>query len=50
MDDVPVSLGILGFGDNEVMGIGFGEFRLLGFFYLFDFFDGGGLFGCHINE
>ena len=50
MDDIPVGFGILCFGDNEVVGIGFGEFRLFGLFYLLDLFNGGRLFGCHVNE
>jgi len=50
VNDIPVGFGVLGLGDNEVVGIGLSEFRLFGLFYLFDFFNGGRLFGCHVNE
>ena len=50
VNNIPMSFRVLGLGDNEVMGIGLGEFRLFGLFYLFDLFNGGRLFGCHVNE
>ena len=37
VNDIPVGFGVLGLGDNEVVGIGLSEFRLFGLFYLFDF-------------
>lgn len=50
MNDIPVSFGVLGLGDNKVMGIGFCELRLFGLFYLLNLFNGGRFFGCHVNE
>ena len=46
MNDIPVSLRVLGLGDNEMMGIALIDFGLFGFF---DLFGGRRFFGCHIN-